>query len=537
LRLQQLQQPDQQQEAYVSSFDKKGQKTQSLIVEQKLMCPWFGKKHHVPGYSGHIPFLTQHVIGGTYSTGSVTAYEETSKRQPSRGFASADPLPGGGSLDLSLSRTYSVGHERLKRESSLTTLPENFLQQREANSRTQTNPILNRLASRVTPHAHQVLQALRADARGYVAALQVKAALMDLSSVLRLSDLEIREILYQLDKTGAGEVLEHDLESLLNKHKRLLTPPQSENGSDRGQNEQSHVESYFEDQLAGQGADVPRYLPPDSPVRSDAGSRAQEGFQRAAAELQRLGMCFDTARQAFGILDKHASGVLSHAEFLGTLQELGIVFPEDLGVLVLRLLANETPGQVDLKLLVRGVMNHDETMHALAKLNQSSHQMVHQPHQPLLEPCEDGMGDLPSRKDANSIAQRVRAQWRQSYPKPASAAPLRLSHHGGRAIRDTRRNSRVKNHSDHFHCDADVLRPHSSMELRLMEEAGDALARLPVAVMRRPQSQLAVRQKKEYMNGSSLKLGDKEHVRPSFNFTTTYATTFDPLANSSGRIF
>jgi|NorSeaMetagenome_1021524.scaffolds.fasta_scaffold226049_1 hypothetical protein len=55
--------------------------------------------------------------------------------------------------------------------------------------------------------------------------------------------------------------------------------------------------------------------------------------------------------------------------------------------------------------------------------------------------------------------------------------------------------------------------------------------------MRRPQSQLAVRQKKEYMNGSSLKLGDKEHVRPSFNFTTTYATTFDPLANSSGRIF
>jgi hypothetical protein len=46
---------------------------------------------------------------------------------------------------------------------------------------------------------------------------------------------------------------------------------------------------------------------------------------------------------------------------------------------------------------------------------------VPQPHQPLLEPCEDGMGDLPSRKDANSIAQRVRAQWRQSYPKPASA--------------------------------------------------------------------------------------------------------------------
>ena len=36
-------------------------------------------------------------------------------------------------------------------------------------------------------------------------------------------------------------------------------------------------------------------------------------------------------KQAFGILDKHASGVLSHAEFLGTLQELGIVFPEDLG--------------------------------------------------------------------------------------------------------------------------------------------------------------------------------------------------------------
>ena len=28
---------------------------------------------------------------------------------------------------------------------------------------------------------------------------------MDLSSVLRLSDLEIREILYQLDKTGAGK--------------------------------------------------------------------------------------------------------------------------------------------------------------------------------------------------------------------------------------------------------------------------------------------------------------------------------------------
>jgi hypothetical protein len=50
-----------------------------------------------------------------------------------------------------------------------------------------------------------------------------------------------------------------------------------------------------------------------------------------------------------------------------------------------------------------------------------------------------------------------------------TSAPLRLSHHGGRAIRDTRRNSRVKNHSDHFHCDADVLRPHSSMELRLME--------------------------------------------------------------------
>jgi len=38
-----------------------------------------------------------------------------------------------------------------------------------------------------------------------------------------------------------------------------------------------------------------------------------------------------TYTQAFGILDKHASGVLSHAEFLGTLQELGIVFPEDLG--------------------------------------------------------------------------------------------------------------------------------------------------------------------------------------------------------------
>ena len=23
-----------------------------------------GKKHHVPGYAGHVPFLTQHVIGG-----------------------------------------------------------------------------------------------------------------------------------------------------------------------------------------------------------------------------------------------------------------------------------------------------------------------------------------------------------------------------------------------------------------------------------------------------------------------------------------
>jgi hypothetical protein len=133
----------------------------------------------------------------------------------------------------------------------------------------------------------------------------------------------------------------------------------------------------------------------------------------------------------------------------------------------------------------------------------------------------------------------MRATWKQSYPMPSSAAPLRLSDSAGRPARglSSRSSSRIKCHSDHFVADGYVSRSHSAMEVRLLEEGGDALARLPVSIMRRPQSVLLGRPGSLNKTGSSVKLGDSAHVRPSFNFTTTYGTAFDPYANSSGRIY
>ena len=325
LRLQQLQLPDQQLDAYVSTFDKKAQKTQSLIVEQKLMCPWVGKKHHVPGYAGHIPFLTQHVIGGTYSLGSVTAFEATHKRHATGHAAGRfNAQASNATLDLSWCSEHT---ETLRSES---TLPEFFLQQREANSRTQSNPILKRLASRLTPQVRQALQELCADHRGYVAGLFVKATLMDFSKVVGMSDLEIRDILYQLDKTGAGEVLEHDLLALL--HNQPVAPALDVNSSTLDVNAskaldfdasilspQSHVQFHLEGPLARPSTENARYLGDRllgeaDPIRADCGTtEMRAGFQRAATELQqRLGSSFENARQALSVLDIHASGVYKY---------------------------------------------------------------------------------------------------------------------------------------------------------------------------------------------------------------------------------
>jgi len=243
--------------------------------------------------------------------------------------------------------------------------------------------------------------------------------------------------------------------------------------------------------------------------------------------------------QAFDILDKNSTGVVSQELFQATLGELGFELPEPTLPVVMRLLSSNVEGQVDLKLLVRGVLGFDDSMTSLSRVNQSSHQML-QHSQPQAPPVsQEGMEDFPLRKDANSIAQRMRAIWRQSYPMPSSAAPLRLSTaaaSAGSPVRSSRRESRIKCHSDHFVGDGFVSRSHSAMELRLMEEGGDALARLPVAVTRRPLAFTPNKQKR-VLSGSSFRLGDAEHVRPSFNFTTTYGTAFDPHANSSGRIF
>ena len=86
--------------------------------------------------------------------------------------------------------------------------------------------------------------------------------------------------------------------------------------------------------------------------------------------------------------------------------------------LVMRLLSTHTSGQVDLKLFVRGILKHDGGMHELAKLNQSSHEMVQAEPPPVASAGEGinytpGMLDVPSRKDPNSIAQNCRAQWKQ----------------------------------------------------------------------------------------------------------------------------
>jgi len=58
--------------------------------------------------------------------------------------------------------------------------------------------------SLVPLQAAEVLGNLRADDRGFISGLCVKAALLDLAPALRMSDLEVREILYQLDKTACG---------------------------------------------------------------------------------------------------------------------------------------------------------------------------------------------------------------------------------------------------------------------------------------------------------------------------------------------
>ena len=59
----------------------------------------------------------------------------------------------------------------------------------------------------------------------------------------------------------------------------------------------------------------------------------------------------------------------------------------------------------------------------------------------------------------------------------------------------------------------ELLRPHSSMEIRLLEEAGNALARLPVSVTRRPAGEPVITpHEKVYKNESSIKIGDLPHV-------------------------
>ena len=63
-RLEMLQSAPQQQESYVSRFDKKGNLTRRLMTEQKEMCPWYASMHTCFAGRAHAQGTSRSRCGG-----------------------------------------------------------------------------------------------------------------------------------------------------------------------------------------------------------------------------------------------------------------------------------------------------------------------------------------------------------------------------------------------------------------------------------------------------------------------------------------
>ena len=78
--------------AAASSLSLKG-----AFLTMFFFFPFFPQKHQLPGYSGHIPLHRQHVIGGTYSMGTLTAYEREACERAAVSSARDSAAPAAGS--------------------------------------------------------------------------------------------------------------------------------------------------------------------------------------------------------------------------------------------------------------------------------------------------------------------------------------------------------------------------------------------------------------------------------------------------------
>jgi len=204
---------------YISPMERRGTVAKDLAKEHELMCAWDGRKHRVPGYSGHIPRMNaESLLGATYSKSTLTAYE--SDRQL---HASIEQLRKG--MERDPYRTTEMRHKARPRDPRCSSAPPDE-HQHKWTARLKTQDIVikrlrdrimaaildNRLQDHIGEQAQRIFKFLDVDSSGDLAPTELHAALLDLN--LGLTSEEIRRFLTEIKLSHKGGISFEDFLSL-----------------------------------------------------------------------------------------------------------------------------------------------------------------------------------------------------------------------------------------------------------------------------------------------------------------------------------